>query len=251
MKKRLLSIVLSLAILSVSNTAFAMGTNNSTLSENDFLLATGMTQEQIDRIDPDFREYIVESLKENATGEELQYITSQIEPTIQPLSVSNLTASDIAFTVEAWEAGGVVHIYPTYEFKKAMRPRGSDTFSFQLSDAVDVDKFGGKVWYKSPFNSEWDSTSSDTLSPTSVYLNGAEFAGKQLGTPDTAIYIKGCTYAQGIVGTNTTKKICMNYVYNPNKYNYAINFNINIFGFSISAPSGTVYSRGEVLRFEY
>ncbi|MBQ8040749.1 MAG: hypothetical protein IJ274_12950, partial [Lachnospiraceae bacterium] len=199
--KKFLSVLLSVIMMfGAFDITFAAEADNE-MSINEFLLETGMTQEEIDRIDPDFREYIVENLKENAGSQELEFVETETVSAIEPRV--NQVLSGIEFTVSSWKSGSTIYIYPTYEFTTAKRPRGQDSFSFQLGDAMNPHTYGGKIWYKMDADDEWESTSSDTMTANTQTMNGAEFSGTQLGTPDFNIYIKGCAYAHANVGTGS------------------------------------------------
>lgn len=215
---------------------------------NEFLLNTGMSQEDINKIDPDFRTYIVENLKENAQLQTLEFINTEEIPTLQPRSSEVL--SGITFTVSSWKSGGIIYIYPTYEFTTAKRPRGKDSFSFQLGDAMAPYDFGGKIWHRRSKSEQWSSDASDTMIANQQTLSGAEYSGTQLGTPDFNIYIKGCAYAYANAGSGTDKRIVMNYMYNPNGASYSISFSVHGIGVSYSSPS-TVYTASKIATLLY
>ena len=213
-----------------------------------FLLETGMSQEQIDALDADIKEYIVADLKKNANVSDLTYVDSEMISTVSPRVSQSLTG--IEFSCPAWYERDVIHLYPTYEFTTTKRPRGQDSFSFVLGDAMMPYNYGGKLWYKADYMEDWESTSNDTLSANTQSMNGAEFSGSQLGTPDSKIYIKGCTNAQAYPGSGTDKRIIMSYMHNPNRSNYSISFSAMGLGISYTAP-GTIYTAAKTVQLSY
>lgn len=244
--KKFVSLLLSVSMLfGLSGTTYA-ATNK--MSTNDFLLNTGMTQQQIDIIDPDIREYIVESLKMNALGKKLEFIETEEVAMQEPRT--NQVLSGINFSVSSWKSGSTIYIYPTYEFTTAKRPKGQDSFSFQLGDAMRPHTYGGKLWYKMDSDDSWESDSDAKLVANTQTMNGAEYSGKQLGTSDFKIYLKGCAYAHANVGTGTDTRIIMSYMHNPNKKNYSLSFSAYGVGISYSS-SGTIYTAAKTVVLSY
>lgn len=76
------------------------------VSINDFLLNTGMAQEEIDKMDPDFKQYIVESLRENTTGN-IEYIDAADGDTVQSRSTQELDGARRSVTLN--NSGGFTY----------------------------------------------------------------------------------------------------------------------------------------------
>lgn len=214
------------------------------MTTDDFLLATGMTQEEINAFDSDIKEYIVSNLKDKANTDELEYVELEVMPS--PRVSQTLTG--ISFTAYAFKSGSTIYIYPTYEFTDAKRPRGQDSFSYQLGDAMLPYNYGGTTWYFDDIINQW--TGSTSMTANMQGFNGAEYSGDQLGTPTYAMRIKGCAYCHASIGTGTDKRIIMSYLYNPNKSNYSISFGIGTLGISYSS-SGTVYTAAKTIVLAY
>lgn len=115
---------------------------SSEIDNDNFLLESGMREEDISRLDENIKAYIVEDLQTNASVDELEYIEDIEFPTIAPNV--NQVLYGISFYVSAWKSNSTVYIYPTYEFTTAKRPRGNDSFSFQLGDAMRPHTYGEK-----------------------------------------------------------------------------------------------------------
>lgn len=214
---------------------------------NQFLLNIGMKQEEIDKIDPDIREFIVQDLKQNIKSSDLKFIETKKVLLNEIESRENLTGID--FYVSSFKSGDIIYIYPTYEFTTPKRPRGSDGFAVQLGDAINAFEYGGKVWNKVNDNDSWTSESYHNM-VASTNLYGAEYKGTQLGTPDFDIYIKGCSYIHARAGSGSDKRINMAYVHNPNRSNFS--FSISAWGIGISySPSNNIYDKTGLFTLDY
>ena len=227
----------------------AVDIENLELTSDEFLVQTGMSQEQIEELDPDIKEFIVEDLKKRVGNDvdELQNVEIKDEPMILPKGVDNLTG--IRFGVTAFRENGNIHIYPEYEFTDKKNPKGEDSFSFQLGDAVQPYEFGGQLWVLDDrLSLNW--MLGGSLTPTSVNLNGATYSGDKLGDLMYPMRLKGCLYCHAREGSGTDKGIAMNYVYNPNKFPYSISFSYKNIGISVQPP-GTVYSAGDLMIMSY
>lgn len=248
MKKILFSIIVLISM--VGNTVFASEIDENNVSTNRFLLETGMSQSEIDKIDPDIREYIVENLRENANVEELEFIKS--EDVLTPELRVNQALSGISFTVSSWKSGSTIYIYPTYEFTTAKRPRGKDSFSVQFGNALRPETYGGKTWYKVYAQDSWESSTSgsDKMVANTQTMNGAEYSGTQLGTPDSKIFIKGCAYVYAYAGDGTDKRIIMSYMHNPNGTSYNLSFSAYGVGIQYSS-SATIYTAAKTVTLSY
>ena len=241
-KKRVISLMLGLIMLfGICDTTFA-----SNMSDDEFLLSTGMSQEEIDNMDPDIKEYIVANLRASTVGQEVEYIHAEASAVMQNRSIQPL--SGITFSAPAWQAGGIIHIYPTYEFTTAKRPKGADGFAFEFGNALDPYEYGGKIWCKDINGVDWLDSGSMVANLQSI--TGAGFTGNQLGTPDFDVYLKGCTYAKAVAGSGSSKKITMQYMHNPNKRSYSLSFSYQGIGFGFSS-SQTIYTAASTVMLSY
>ena len=249
-RKQMLSLLLCLTLLfcCVTSLNASAAENNVELSTDDFLLLTGMTLTEVDAFDPDFKEYIVENLKQNEAAEDLEFIKTEDVPVAEPLVNQVLTG--IKFYVSSWKSGSTIYIYPTYEFTTAKRPRGQDSFAFQLGDAMRPYTYGGKMWWKNNSGDSWQSSASDTMTANTQSMNGAEYSGSQLGSPTYSMYIKGAAYCYADAGTGTDKRIIMSYMHNPNQGNYSISFSAYGVGISYSSTN-TIYTAASTVNLTY
>lgn len=244
-KKIFVTMLCVMTLFSVVDTTYAAEIRKQNMSEDEFLLSTGMSKEAIENMDSDFKEYIVNSLKQNTVGESVEYIETEIVSTVQSRSTEVLTG--ITFTAQAWQSGGVIHIYPTYEFTTAKRPRGKDGFAFAFGDAIDSYEYGGQMWQKDINGTNWITAGSMTANHQG--LIGAGYSGSQLGNASSNVYAKGCAYAKAKAGSGTSKKIVMQYMHNPNKYSFSIGLSyIASFGFN---SQSTVYTAASTQYLTY
>lgn len=215
-------------------------------SHDEFLLSTGMPQEQIDTLDEDIKDYIVNDVKNNADLSSLEYVDADFTNTIAPRV--NQVLSGIKFYVQAFRSGSTVYIYPTYEFTTDKRPRGYDSFSFQLGNALLPYSYGGQLWYKDYTMSDWAMGS--TLTANTQGFNGAEYSGYQLGSPDWNMKMKGATSIHANIGSGSDKRIIMSYMHNPNRGSYSISFSAGGVGISYSSAS-TIYTNASTVVLSY
>ncbi|MBS5795085.1 MAG: hypothetical protein KIC92_10120 [Clostridiales bacterium] len=76
---------------------------------NQFLLNIGMKQEEIDKIDPDIREFIVQDLKQNIKSSDLEFVETKKVLLNEIESRENLTGID--FYVSYFKSGDIIYIY--------------------------------------------------------------------------------------------------------------------------------------------
>lgn len=206
-----------------------------------FLINTGMKQDQIEKLDPDIKEFIVNDMK-NAEQLDFKFIATATVNTINPMA--NQVLSGIQFTVPVFKSGSIVNIYPTYEFTTNKKPDGNDSFSFQLGNALLPYNYGGQIWGKDATTPTWQLAG--TLTANTQGFNGAEFSGNQLGNPASPILIKGATYCHANEGSGSDKRIIMSYMYNPNNNNYSISFSAFGIGIAYSSPN-TIYTAAKTI----
>ena len=106
-------------------------------------------------------------------------------------------------------------IYPTYESSSPIEPKGHDAFGFAVGQGMSMepDSFSGIIYYKEAVSgSSW--VGDEALSSSDETISGYIVKGKQLGTPDYPLYLKGCCYCRAAVdSSDATKKIELRYVY--------------------------------------
>lgn len=165
-----------------------------------------------------------------------------------PTPYVNQVLTGIKFYVTAFKSGNDISIYPTYEFTTDKRPRGNDSFAIQMGDAIMPYNYGGKTWCKPYDKNDW--IASDNMVANTQVSNGAEYSGKQLGTPDQSMKIKGCAYVHAKQGSGSSNQFIMSYMHNPNKHSYSLSF--SAFGIGISYNSGgTIYTAAETFILKY
>jgi len=249
MKRKIKNKLASVLCLIMLINVFAINVNASTgdVSADQFLLETGMTQEAINKLDPDIKGFMVNDMKNAGGDKDFSYIESRMmAPRV------NQVLSGIQFSVSSFKSGSTIYIYPTYEFTTPKRPRGEDSFAFQLGDAMRPLVYGGQMWFKDPdipAYSNW--TVADSMVANTQGFNGAEYSGNQLGTPDWDLYLKGCAYCHAEVGTGSDKRIIMSYLHNPGSQSYSISFSYEGLGITYNAPSGSVYTAASTAKLTY
>lgn len=247
MRKYLEKIVIGLCLCLCFGVFLDVSISNAdeNLSADEYLLQTGMPQKEVLQLDDEFKQFIVNDMK-NAENQEFTYIKLDDEDMIMPRT--NQVLENIEFDVYAYQSGTRIYIYPTYEFTAEVKPRGKDNFSFQVTDAMRVYEAGGQLWYMDFTSSKWEL--GGTLKPTIADSNGYQFSGNQLGTPDYSMKFKGCAYCHANVGDGDDKRIIMSYVYNPNRSALSVSF--SVYGLGISYTSDKdVYSSAEVKVLTY
>lgn len=205
-----------------------------------------MPLEDVTALDNDIKTYIANDLRESSRLSDITYITLEENPTAAP-SV-NQALSGITFDALAFKNGDTVHIYPMYEFTTNIKPEGNDSFSVLFGDAFMPYEYGGQLWYKDDAMSNWEV--GGTLVANGQGLNGAEFSGTQLGSPDWSMKLKGCTYAYAKTCSGTDKSIFILYMYNPHKHPYSIRFSYKGFGMQYNSAN-TVYTAAKTIILSY
>jgi hypothetical protein len=236
-------------LLSLSCSAMYANASDTDMSDDEFLLQTGMPQEEINQLDSDIKAFMITDMKSSAKESDLSYVPINISDlgNFLPNRV-NQVFYDIEFSASAFKSGSTIYIYPTYEFTDYKRPKGNDSFSFQLGSAMVPYEYGGQVWYKDSTMTNWKVGGSMTANTQSS--NGAEYSGSQLGSPDWSMKFKGCAYCHADVGTGSDKRIIMSYMYNPNKGNYTLSFSAYGLGISYTSSS-TVYTNASTVKLSY
>ena len=245
--KKTISVFMAIALaFTTSILAFATDYDYSILSSENVLQSTGMPQSKIRQLDENVIDFIANDLKKSGKVEEFRYFST--EELSMPITRVNQVLEGISFTVTAFKSNSEVYVYPTYEFTTDKKPVGHDSFSFQFGDALRPYEYGGQAWYKDYTMTSWEKGGSLTANVQS--LNGAEYSGAQLGTPDYSMKIRGCAYAHCQIGSGTDKRIVMMYMYNPNRDNYSISFSYSGVGISYSS-TGSIYtaSKTEILNY--
>ena len=244
--KKLLSIML--AVVMVFSLSLCVSAEDATvLSADDILRSYGMPEERIEALDDDIKQFMINDLVSlESSSEPIEYVGC--EEVEMPAMYVNQVLSGINFYCDSFLSGNTVSIYPTYEFTTDKRPRGEDSFSVCMGDALVPYGYGGQVWYKDSTMSDW--AVGGSMVANNQYSNGAEYSGSQLGTPDWAMKIKGCAYVHAQVGSGTSKQFILSYMHNPNKVNYSLSLNYGGFGIVYNS-SGTIYSASRTFILDY
>lgn len=241
-----------LSISLLINVIYVRAQEQDKFLEDEILRASGMPQDEIDALDNDIKKFIVNDLKNNANLSDLKYIdisdslSPSVSKEIRPLV--NQVFYDIKFYVSAFKSGDVIYIYPTYEFTEDHQPKGKDSFSFQLGDAMRPYEYGGQIWYKDYTMSDW--ALGGSLVANNQGFNGAEYSGAQLGSPDWPMKMKGCAYCHAQVGTGSDKRIIMCYMHNPKGEPYSISFSVRGLGITYNS-SATIYTNASTFVLSY
>ncbi|WP_068615806.1 hypothetical protein [Paenibacillus tuaregi] len=224
-------IFLTIVMLFTLIPAGAFASENDVTATKDFdqiLLKNGTPLEIVKEMDNDLKQMIYQN-----SGTDFTYVNvTEDESTVRPFASSGyeIPKSDLNISVVAFKVSGQskVDIYPSYEWKKAVKPRGKDYFGYSTHDSFSVvpNKRSNLIHYKLNASDNW--TTGDPATYTSSSLTGYEHKGSTLGTPDFPIYIKGNFYFQAdIDGSSPVKKIAISYVHDTSSggsYSYGIGF---------------------------
>ena len=250
------SVKTTLSVVAILLTAMATGfipqtamAANSSNAVDAVLLQTGMSAEQVSSLDELTKQFIVDDLQSQNVSEPFRYIDVSEERDVPSTRATDVFTA-VAFSVTAFRSGNQVSIYPTYEFTDYRQPRGQDSFSMVLGNSVSTYEFGGKVWYQDPWSSTWKDGETN-LQTNRQELNAAEFSGNQLGDSTGPLKYRGNVYIHATATGQSDKRICLNYLYNPNGMSYSLSFSAGSVGISISVPFGTAYSKGQTLQMNF
>lgn len=247
--KSVVSIVFSLLIL-LPTIAYAQSTSPKHFDE--FLLNAGTPQNVIDEMDPELKQLIYET----SSKEAITYVETGIDPTIPQTYADGyeISSSDLAMDVTAYKtSSGKLNIYPSYEWKIPVRPKGKDYFGYSTHSDYSVvpNERSNKVYYKLDKNDSWKSQSS--LSYTGTEMTGYQHKGSSLGSPDSKMYIKAnCYYQVDIDSSNPVNKIVLAYVHDTSaggSLSYGISY--QALGISITPSSSNVGYLNNVYYLEY
>lgn len=206
-----------------------------------------MQEDRIEALDDDIKQFMVNDLQSlESTSETIEYVDS--ENVDMPSLYVNQVLTGISFSCDSFLSGNKVYIYPTYEFTTDKKPRGEDSFSVCMGDALIPYEYGGQLWYKDDTMSDW--AIGGSMVANNQYSNSAEYSGSQLGSPDWSMKMKGCAYVHAQIGSGTSKQFIVSYMYNPNKSDYSLSFNYAGFGISYTS-SGTIYSAAKTFILDY
>lgn len=243
--KKLLSMIL--VVVMIFSLSVSVSAEDATVSADDTLRSYGMPEERIEALDDDIKQFMINDLVSlESSSEPIEYVGC--EEVEMPAMYVNQVLSGIKFDCDSFLAGNTVSIYPTYEFTTDKRPRGEDSFSVCIGDALVPYGYGGQVWYKDSTMSNW--AVGGSMVANNQFSNGAEYSGAQLGTPGWAMKIKGCAYVHAQVGSGTSKQCILTYMHNPNKASYSLSVNYGGFGI-VYHSSGTIYSAAQTYILEY
>ncbi len=209
-------------------------------NDREFLLGTGMRQEEVDAIDEDIRAYIVRDLRRNTNGD-VESIDVVLENTYQPYSIEILKG--IKYSASAYKNGATIYIYPVYKFTTYKKPVGGDYFGVSLGSAFSASSFGGSTWYKTRHMTNMVLNKTE-LVPPNFGESWAVYSGSALGDASEEILVKGCTSCKATKGEGSSKKVFMTYAYNPNKYSCSYSIS-NIAGVSFTSPNKIYTSTGK------
>lgn len=236
LSKRITSFVLTVFMLTCFTTS--INAENITESElNDYLLLTGITSEELDATPYEQKVLICNTL---FFDESAQYVDSSLVSSEGIIKAENsgtnivplgaIPTSDLSLSVTCWLSNGRLLVYPTYEWKVPVKPRGKDFFGYSSSDSYSAvpRRRSNLAYIKDDFytNGKWVADSS--LDYTASALTGYQHQGGSLGTPDRAMYFKAhCFYELDIDSSNPVKKIVLSYVHDKSwggSFSYGISY---------------------------
>ena len=245
-------ILLVALALTLTGSVFA-NEDDCKLTSRELLQKTGMDEATLSEMDDELMDYISENLCSQVEDiDDVTWIPTSVELSDTRMEGSRNTQllTNISFSAYAYKSGSVIYIYPTYEFTDMKRPRGNDSFAFQLGNAMAPYSFGGKMWYKLNAGDSWQSNPNDILTPNFTPLDGAVYSGNQLGTPDFPLYLRGVTYCYCSAGAGSDKRIAITYMYNPSILGFSYSFSYMGFGVNYTS-SGTIYQASTIITLSY
>ena len=183
---------------------------SATKAEDALLLAAGMPPQEVERLDPDFKAYIVEDLSVDGWPEGLCY---------QPAEKVGdaYTGGPDIFNLEltAFLAGDTYYLYPSYVFTIPVSPSGNDQLILRFDNAFAAFDFGGQVWYREQEVADW--VVYGGLDTTSLDFASCGFSGNQLGAGKGCAFFKGCAAIRAAcTSSNTVKpRLEFRYLHDP------------------------------------
>ena len=233
MKKLIILMLALMLFLSNGICVFAKEENimarKAWIKKIDKVLENANVPESVIReMDDEFKEFIYENSGANIEYVKVKKATGGKENLLRSGGYE-ISESDLELKVVAFKVGNKqVDIYPSYEWKKAVKPRGKDYFGYSTHpdfSAVPKQR-SNKAWYRLLESHAWESQSS--LAYTGSHLTGYEHKGGTLGTPDFPIYIKCYAFFRADIDKiNPVKKIEIAYVHDTtwgSNFGYSVGY---------------------------
>lgn len=221
--KKLISIVTTISILIG---VFSQTPINALSQEdlyNKFLEETGMPIEEIMAMDEAEKEIVYNTL---AKDESIKYVNSSLLSTegkikaetdeVSVVPYGMISSSDLEISVKCWMNGDKLKIYPSYEWKKPIKPKGKDSFAYTTTNSYSIvpNVRSNNVFWKDDWQTYGKWLKMGTLDYSSVGLSGYTHQGQSLGNFYNSAYVKAyCHYAVDIDSSNPVNKIFISYVH--------------------------------------
>lgn len=211
MKKQcLVSIGLSLLFIMTFNCFQMVAFAQETDIADAYLMETGVSELEIAALDSDMKQFI---------ADDLQRLESQ-EWKVKDIAASVNTHSENAedqfsINVFVFQSGAEIRLYAVYESADKVFPVGYDALSLQLGNGYEPYEYGGQNWYKRVKDEEW--TPGEELVANTQTLSGGIFSGRQLGSFNRQMLVKGCVYCYANKGAGSNDQITIDYYYNPSQ----------------------------------
>ena len=124
---------------------------------DQILIEENTPQSVIDKLDDEIKKFIYSN-----SGEDIEYIGTTKEASDginMRASGYQISSNDLELSVLAFKVQGQnqVDIYPSYEWKKTVKPNGKDYFAYSVTDSYSVvpGKRSNQAWYRNRTNQAW------------------------------------------------------------------------------------------------
>lgn len=173
-----------------------------------YLMETGVSEQKIAALDSDVKQFIADDLQRSESRE------WKVKDIIASANThSENAAEQFSINVFVFQSGADIRLYAAYESDDKVFPIGSDALSVQLGNGYEPYEYGGQNWYKRVKDEEW--TSGEELVANTQTLSGGIFSGRQLGSFNRQMLVKGCVYCYANKGAGSDDRVVVDYYYNP------------------------------------
>ena len=206
---------------------------------DQILIEANTPQSVIDKLDDEMKKFIYSN-----SGEDIEYIETTKEASDginMRASGYQISSNDLELSVLAFKVQGQIDIYPSYEWKKTVKPNGKDYFAYSVTDSYSVvpGKRSNQAWYRNRTNQAWQEGA--TMAYTRSQFTGYEHQGITLGKPAGACYIRGNAYMRvDIDRSNPVKKIAIAYVHDTStssSFSYGVSYGVASIGVTPSSSN--------------
>ena len=244
-KKRWISVIAIVLCLNFLLCSSAFAATSEEISADQRLRATGMPQNEIDALDPDIKDYIASTLSPEAVYVESSNLQSYTLMGSESGDTSLATLTCPTFRKSA--SSNIYELYPTYETKSPIKPRGNDLFGFCVGNGLGIvpNSFSGLLWYKHNTLTEgrWQTDASvNTLHASESSIYGYAVKGAQLGSPSVYMNMKACCHFDAKkYSQDATMLVNLKYVHDTSgRVNYSISLNMALVSIGFSSNQTAV-----------